>query len=109
MDLKKIHGNISNAESVRVFILRKGTTAQVKHKGNMIAHEKLEMHVEWVGKEAETVAKAQNMKPLKNVLLGFRQGGNPRSNDTIYLHFLKRYPGDPWVAQRFSACLWPRV
>ncbi|CAD7691243.1 unnamed protein product [Nyctereutes procyonoides] len=28
---------------------------------------------------------------------------------TFKQHFENKHPGDPWVAQRFGACLWPRA
>lgn len=49
---------------------RNKSTGNTQRQCNV--HEKLEMHVGWVGKEVEIVNKIQNMKPLIHVLLGFR-------------------------------------
>ena len=46
-------------------------------------------------------------KPAQRQGEGLMLGSN--EGERMFCVHLKKYSGDPWVAQRFSACLWPRV
>ena len=46
---------------------------------------------------------------MSDVLKGDIRYVSETTDIEVFFFFLRFYLGDPWVAQRFGVCLWPRV